>query len=388
MKMQTPALGEKNSLPPHSDLAVRFDKRIESARLASGPTKDFVKRSIRRQGSGRCPVRLRRFSLGLIAKYFDELADLCCTFPDDVILVRPYFFFTGYQPLVGADALSPSQLVASSGEWTDEWGTRWGSAIGGVSAVPVGFPIRDWSELDDYLAHRFPDPQAPGRLDGALGDLSLFAESKYCIGEVHLALFERLHTLRGMEQTFVDLMENEREVRRLLDALADYLLQLIRRWCDTPVSGLFLTDDWGSQTGMMISPAMWRRIFKPYYRVILDEIHHHGKDVLFHSCGNIIEIIPDLIDLGVDVLDNIQPGAMDPAEIARRFAGHLSFSGGLDEHNLARLSALEIRDMVRRTIDLLGRRNGYGFIASPCNEMTAAAPLEALQVLFEECHRN
>ena len=128
-----------------------------------------------------------------------------------------------------------------------------------------------------------------------------------------------------MQNTFIDLCDNECEVRRLLDALAKYLVTLTQSWGELGVDAILYPDDWGTQTALMISPAMWRKYFKANYRNVFDEAHRLGMDVILHSCGNVMDLVPDLIDVGVDVLDPLQPGAMDIAVLARRFGGHCRF---------------------------------------------------------------
>lgn len=292
----------------------------------------------------------------------------------------------GFQPPDRRDGVEALRVLTESAEWTDEWGTRWGHRTGGVGATPVDVPIKDWSQLDDYLAHEIPDPNAPGRLASVEPLLAMHGDTKYCVGVIHLALFERFHCLRGMENAFGDLYTNEREVQRLLEALANYLLGMIRRWGETPVSAMFLTDDWGSQTRLMISPAMWRKFFKPHYRRVFDEIHRLGKDIIFHSCGSVAGIIPELIDLGVDVLDPMQPGAMDIAQVARQFGGRIAFCGGIDDQRLEDYTPEEVRQVVRRTIETLGTPYGNAYIGSPANLVPPTVPLENLAALIESFH--
>lgn len=369
-------------------IVARFEEKISQAQKNSPPSKEWVKKAIRRQGAARCPVRLKRLSLDVILRYGDRLADLFCQFPDDVIHAQAYDFSVGYQPPERVDRVREIQVLTESAEWTDEWGTRWGHRPGGVGATPVEVPIKDWSQLDDFLAHKMPDPNAPGRLASVQPLLSLHGERKYCVGAIHLALFERFHCLRGMGNTFVDLCTNEREVCRLSEALADYLLELVRRWCETPVSGIFLCDDWGSQTGLMISVGMWKRFFKPHYRRIFDEIHRLGRDIIFHSCGNVMGIIPELIDLGVDVLDPVQPAAMQMEEVARQFGGRISFCGGIDDQRLEAYTPGEVREVVQRAVEVLGKPFGNAYIGAPSNLVPPTVPFKNLQALVETFHES
>ncbi len=172
----------------------------------------------------------------------------------------------------------------------------------------------------------------------------------------HLALFERLHCLRGMENAFEDFYLYPEQVDRLLGALTDYQVEIVRAWGRLGnVDGWFVTDDWGTQTSLMISPELWRKFFAARYRRLCDEAHRCGIDVIFHSCGNVTAIVGDLIDAGVDVIDPLQPEAMDLQEIAREYGGKVAFCGGISDQELAVFTVSQVRDHVRRTIDTLGR---------------------------------
>jgi uroporphyrinogen decarboxylase len=186
----------------------------------------------------------------------------------------------------------------------------------------------------------------------------------------------------------MDFYTHEREVTRLLEVLSDYLLKLTRRWLTLPISAIFMSDDWGSQTRMMVSLDLWRKFFRPHYQRVFDEIHRAGKQVIFHSCGHVVGIIPDLIDLGLDVLDPVQPVAMDIEGVARKFGGKISFSGGIDDQRLEDYSPQEVRQAAKRAINTLGRPFGCGYIGSPANTVAPTVPFENLQALIETFHEE
>ncbi len=175
----------------------RFEQRVNLAQLANPATKTWVKRALRLKGAPRCPVRLRSLSYDVILRYGDELADLLAAYPDDIVAAQPYELFVGYSPSGRDGAIDTIKVLTEAAQWTDEWGTRWEHAAGGVGASPVEVPIRDLSQLDEYLAHRMPDPSLPGRLEGASSMLRLHGANKYFVGQTHMALFERLHCLGG-----------------------------------------------------------------------------------------------------------------------------------------------------------------------------------------------
>lgn len=365
-----------------------FEARVNEAQDANPPTKAWVKEAIHRRGSGRCPVRIKRLSLDLILRYGDRLADLFCEYPDDVIAVIPYDITIGYQPPEKTPRLNPVEALMRDMQWVDEWGTRWGHAFGGVGATPVDEPLKDWAQLDEYLDTGIPDPHAPGRFDAAKPALDRHP-AKYRYGVVHLAMFERLHALRGMQNLFTDFYTNEADVLRLMDALQAYLIEIVRAWGDMGADGVFMTDDWGSQSGLFIAPDLWRHFFKQYYANVFAEVHRLGMDVLFHSCGNVTDIVEDLVDAGMDVLDPVQPGAMDIDRLASEFGGKTAFSGAVDiQHLLCDGTPQTIKDEVHRIIDTLGRPFGGSLLLGPANVMTPETPIENLRALFEAAHEQ
>jgi uroporphyrinogen decarboxylase len=375
------------SLPEMKAALRRFEERVNTALATAPPSKARVKQALHRAGDGRCPVWIKRLSPDITLRYGDDLADLFCRWPDDAVRVLPYDLWIGYQPPDRPPRIDSVEVATRDAEWEDEWGTRWAHAYGGVGATPVAHPLKDWSQLDDYLAHQLPDPHAPGRLDAGAAVLHQHGAARYCMGAIHLALFERLHAVRGMMEVFTDFYAHPREVQRLMDAIAEYVLVLIRGWGELGADAVFLTDDWGSQTGLMISPEMWRRLFKPHYVAMFAECHRYGMDVIFHSCGSVLGIVGDLIEIGLDVLDPVQPGAMDMQDLVRRYGGQVSFCGAVDlQQLLCRGSPQHVRDEVRRIMDLLGRPFGGGYLVSPANVLTPEIPFANIEALFEAAH--
>jgi uroporphyrinogen decarboxylase len=317
----------------------------------------------------------------------DALADLFARYPDDVVHLQPYDMFFGYQAPGVQTADDPIRCLTESAAWVDEWGTGWEHAAGGSGASPVTAPLGELSDVQGYVRTRMPDPAAPGRFDAVRPRLAAVGPSHYVVGTTQFTLWERYCHLRGADAALEDMATHPPEAGVLLDALVDFQVALIKAWAGLgAVDAVMLTDDFGSQRSLIMSPATWRRVFATRYRTICDAAHEHGLAVVFHSCGNVGAIIGDFIDAGVDILDPLQSEAMDLAWVAREYGGRIAFAGGLPEQTLPHLTPAQVRDEVRRTIDLLGGPFGDAYIPAPSNSLLADVPLANLEALFDACH--
>jgi uroporphyrinogen decarboxylase len=171
---------------------------------------------------------------------------------------------------------------------------------------------------------------------------------------------------------------------RLLDALVEYQVELVGPWAAMGADAVFITDDWGTQSALMCSPVTWREVFAARCRRICDAAHRAGLAVILHSCGNVAAVVGDLI--GVDVLDPIQPEAIDLAWLAREYGGEVAFAGGIPVQSLPTLTPAQVRDTVARLIDLLGAPFGNALILAPSNSLLPDVPFPNLVALFLACH--
>jgi uroporphyrinogen decarboxylase len=369
------------------EIIARFNERVDAAQRSRPTDRAWVSNAIRRRGSPRCPVRLKRLSLDAIVRYGDELAEVYCEMPDDLLAFAPYEWSVGFQPAGRPNRVNTVQALMKKSQWVDEWGARWAHAADGVGAIQVDHPLKDWSRLDEYLETGMPDPSGPGRLDEAARQMAPHRGKRYCVGFQVLGILELLRNIRGMEELFVDFHTCEDQVNRLMDALESFLTQVLLAWAGIGADCVMFGDDWGMQTGLQISPAMWRSLFRPRYRRIFSAAHAAGLDIQFHSCGRVVDIVEDLIEVGVDVLDPVQPGCMDIGELARRFGGRIAFSGAVDiQGTMVFGTPSEVRNEIRRLIDVLGRPFGNAFVIGPANSMTPDIPLANIRAMVEACH--
>ncbi|MCE5241325.1 hypothetical protein LLH23_22905 [bacterium] len=259
---------------------------------------------------------------------------------------------------------------------TDQWGVVW-STSETDRGYPVVHPLGDGGGT---LVLPGPDPCEPRRWEGVARSADRYPHlyRLAVIGD----LWERAQVLRGLDRLLLDLLDQPRFVHELLDTVCEYNLATLREMAQFRPDGVFLSDDYGLQRSLMMSPRDWRTFIRPRLQVLFAEAKRHAFTIMLHSCGNVSEIIPDLIGLGLDILHPIQPEAMDGATLKREFGRDLTFCGGLNTQQLLpHATPDEIRAEVRRLGDEMGR--GGGYILEPGITVQADVPLENLLAAIE-----
>ena len=246
----------------------------------------------------------------------------------------------------------------------DEWGTIWqfGETVGVVPHL-IECPIRNAEELESYI---LPDPVAPGRFEGFKSKIREKPELYFTALQAGL-LFERLYQLRGFNETLIDLYDNRGKVQKFLDRLVEYQISIINRLdAELPgsIQGFKATDDWGTQDAMVIDPAIWREVFKPRYRRIIDAVHKLGMDFWLHSDGQISEIVPDLIEIGVDVLDLPQPASIfGSGKLGADYSRKIAFCLYIDiQSTLVNGTPEQIEKEAEDLVQFYSASNGSGII--------------------------
>ncbi|MFC2076845.1 uroporphyrinogen decarboxylase family protein [candidate division KSB1 bacterium] len=278
----------------------------------------------------------------------------------------------------------------------DEWGIGWRMPLdGGFYYDMFSHPLSEASGPADVEKHAWPDPEDPSRIDGMDESAKVFKEDGKAVvaASMTTGIFEMSLWLRGFENFFMDLALNP----ALAEALLDKILELhIRYWSILlpKLQGNVLVvragDDLGCQHGLLISPDMYRKYLKPRHKKLFDfmksGVGGEGKVFLFlHSCGAIRELIPDLIEVGVDILNPVQVNApgMDSFGLKRDFGDSITFwGGGVDTQTVLPYgSADEVRDEVKMRIDHLAP--GGGFIFAPVHNIQTGVPPENVLAMWE-----
>jgi len=279
---------------------------------------------------------------------------------------------------LGAARSDEPKTVAGVSRWRDEWGTGWEDD--GHGAKTESYPlIEGYDGLADY---DFPDPHLEGRFDEADRRLRE-RDGQYARSTVWFTLFERLWMLRGFENMLVDPYVDEGAFRGLRDRVLEYNLAIIDQWMERGVDAVFFSDDWGSQKGLLMDPDDWRRLYLPAYRRMFERVRSGGAHVWMHLCGDVTAILPDLVDIGLNVLNPVQPQAMDVRELSREFGGRLCFDGGVDvQGTLIRGSTDDVRREVDELVYLFGRFAG-GYIGDTSHSVMPETPLDNVVAMLE-----
>lgn len=264
--------------------------------------------------------------------------------------------------------------------YVDEWGVGWDvqpyeTPFGtGVYTEMVHHPLSDDNAIASYQP---PDPNRPELYQDAENAIVDFKEDYWIVGVTVTTILETAWALRGLEQMLFDLVKNPDLANQLLDFPYYYHLAAARKLTELGVDMIWTGDDVGSQYDMMISPAMWRRYLKPRMAAFISELRdiNPGIKIAYHSDGDISPIIPELIEIGVDVLNPIQPGSMDPAYIKRQFGDRLCFWGTIDEQRTLPFGTPEeVESEVRQRITTIGKDGGL--ILAPTHHVQLDTPLE------------
>jgi uroporphyrinogen decarboxylase len=263
------------------------------------------------------------------------------------------------------------------GFFQDHFGVVWNRTID-----------KDIGNVDGLL---LPEPRLAGyrfpEVDGEFyrGIYRPFVASNpevFRFGAIGFSLFERAWTLMGMENLLIDMVENPSFVEELLDLITEYDLGVIRVALEFDIDGVHFGDDWGQQRGTIMGPAAWRRFIKPRLARLYAEVKKAGKFVSQHSCGDVRELFPDLIDIGLDIFNTFQPEIMDPAETKRKYGKHLTFWGGISTQTLLPWKTPgEVRETVARLCRVVGERGGY--IAAPTHDVPKDVPVENIVAMIE-----
>lgn len=280
-----------------------------------------------------------------------------------------------------ANSYYATQTYSADGvSYTDEWGVTWKNVAyatnfgTGHYTEMVGHPL---AEDQAIVSYQPPDPHRPELYWEAERVIREHKHEYWIVGVTVTTIFETAWALRGYEQTLTDFVLNPDYVEALLDIPFNYHLTAARKLVEIGVDMIWAGDDVGAQNKMLISPATWRRFLKPRMATFVSTLKGINPDlkIAYHSDGNVYPIIPDLIEIGVDVLNPIQPRSMDPERVQKKFGHKLCFWGSIDEqYTLPFGTPADVAQEVTTRLRTLGQKGGL--ILGPTHHVQLDTPLE------------
>lgn len=294
------------------------------------------------------------------------------------------------RPLLAGPAPAPLARDISENAYVDGWGCLWERRPHGLYYEVMDSPIRT-ATIDDLDRYPWPDLAHPSRFTGLREKARAIQDAGYAVVALSgVTPFEQSYLLRGIEQWLLDLAGDPdfalALMRRITDLMKASVIGLLEEAGDS-IDVLVTGDDLGTQNSTLISPTMYRRLVKPFHVELMSEIRRRtSARIFYHSDGNIYALLPDLIEIGVDLLNPVQvnAGAMgDTARLKREFGDRLSFCGAIDTGwVLPRGTPDDVRAEVRRRIQNLGPGGGYILASVHC--IQPDVPVENVIAMLDE----
>lgn len=274
----------------------------------------------------------------------------------------------------------------------DEYTTNWGVVLKrvenstGVYTENIRGPLQgDDSLLDSYC---IPDPLQSEIYEEPKRILAKYGNDYWTVGSVQISIFEAAAHLRGLPEVMMDMMVNKDYAHKLFDKVMEFPLQAGKQFIEMGVDMIWCGDDVAMQSTMMISLDLWREFFKPRYARMFAEYRkaRPGIKICYHSDGNCEAILDDMIEIGLDVINPIQPLSMNPADIKRRYGKKLSMFGAVDiQYTMPFGSTTELEEEVKSLCETCGK--GGGFIISPSHYLQADVSVEKVLKYYEFARR-
>ena len=283
-------------------------------------------------------------------------------------------FAGSYTAMIDLGALP----IEDHGDWyIDEFGTT----IRRGAVLHVERPALSGPSLAGY---RFPDLSTAAHFRDLDTWLQTHTE-QFKIVQLSMMFFERTWFMRDMQNILMDFHINPGFVHELLDGLeaacTDIIDRLLHDYGDR-IDAIGMSEDYGSERSLLISPQHWREFIKPRLARIVARIRGGGKQAYIHSCGHVLPVIGDLVDIGVTMLQPLQPEAMDVFEVKRQFGKHLCLMGGISaQHTLPYGMVDDVRCEVRACLEHMA--GGGGYVMAPAKPILPGVPVENAVALIE-----
>lgn len=270
------------------------------------------------------------------------------------------------------------------GRFKDVWGIVWENLEEGICGAPNEelAPLKNW---DDFEKFKIPDPLKYDRYGNEIDWEKIklnFDKTKKegkiaCGGLFHGSMYMQLYYLRGFENFMIDIATDEPKLIKLIEIVCDYNLKIIEKYIEIGAEWIGFGDDLGLQKSLPISPEKWRKYIKPPYKKMFEKCVENGVIVYLHSDGYILDIIPDLIECGLDMINpQVRPNTLEGIE--KYCKGKIAVNLDLDRQLFPFATKREIEEHIKKTIDRLNLPEGG---LSLSIEIGPDVPLEILETI-------
>lgn len=272
----------------------------------------------------------------------------------------------------------PTELDDKPGFFRDDFGVTWNRTGADKDIGVIDSPIIYEPDIALY-----PTPYLnEARIRKQCEDLLSSKGDKFCFAGIGFSLFERLWSYLGMEDALVYMITDKEFVHSLLDKICDFNLKVIAIYNEYPFDGVYFGDDWGQQKGMIMGAPLWREFIKPRLKRMYDAVKFAGKKVLQHSCGDIQEVFEDLIEIGLDCYQTVQPEIYNLKEIKEKYGSRLAFWGAIStQATLPCTDEDGVRKAVKETLEIM--RVGGGYILAPTHAIPQDVPEKNVIAMLE-----
>ena len=239
----------------------------------------------------------------------------------------------------------------------------------------------DSTDEEAIKKYKAPDPNKKGNFYFAEKDIKEYSGDFLVVPSGYCGIYERAYFLMGFEEFMTNLALNPTLIGDLLDKITDYKIEIAKGFINAGIKIGHTGDDLGTQLGTMFSKQTFQKILKPRIARLWKTYKDAGLPVMFHSCGNVTEFLPDLIEIGLDVLEPVQP-VMDLSYIKKEFGKDLTFWGGIDTQKILPYGTPEeVSKLASDTIKILGK--GGGYIIATAQEVMKDVPIDNVKALVE-----
>jgi len=272
----------------------------------------------------------------------------------------------------------PTPIPGKEGYFKDDFGVVWNRTGADKDIGVVEEYLLPKPDLSAFKLPHVPEESIRKRCEDAIAN----AGDTFRAASLGFSLFERAWTLTGMEALLVYMVIDPDFVTGLLDIITDFNLKVVEIFMEYDFDCIYYGDDWGQQQGLIMGPDLWRKLIKPQLAKMYKIVKDRGLFVAQHSCGDIQEIYPDLVEIGLDAHQTFQPELFDIRAIKDMYKGQLAFWGGISTQRLLPFESPEgLKKKAKEIIAIVGK--GGGFIAGPTHSIPGDVPAENIAALIE-----